>query len=171
MLRSPAFWALSLTAHRILDRLEIEHASHAGRDNGRLPVTFADFAEYVKTSDRHTIAPAISEVVRAGLHRGDKTRARRQWHLSQRQFVSPDVSADQRQGADRRMACDRNRRAGRADRPPGHAKSLGRKIHFASDGKRHWASDGNRTTNTSDGNRTTRKNSTKSPVTETYTTI
>ena len=41
MLRSPAFCVLSLTGRRILDRLEIEHAAHGGRDNGKLPVTFS----------------------------------------------------------------------------------------------------------------------------------
>jgi hypothetical protein len=46
MLRSPAFRVLSLSALRILDRLEIELADHGGRDNGRLPVTFTDLREF-----------------------------------------------------------------------------------------------------------------------------
>lgn len=42
MLRSPAMRAVGLTGRRILDRIEIELANHGGRDNGKLPVTFAD---------------------------------------------------------------------------------------------------------------------------------
>jgi hypothetical protein len=64
MLNSPAMRVLSLSGRRILDRLEIELANHAGRDNGRLPVTFADFEEF--GLDRHAIAPAIREVVALG---------------------------------------------------------------------------------------------------------
>jgi hypothetical protein len=47
-----------------LDRLEIELADHGGKDNGRLPCTFADFERY--GIDRHAIAPAIREVVALG---------------------------------------------------------------------------------------------------------
>ena len=35
MLESPSFRVLSLSAHRIIDRIEIEHAHHGGKDNGR----------------------------------------------------------------------------------------------------------------------------------------
>ncbi len=64
MLRSPAWRALSLSARRILDRVEIELADHGGMDNGKLPVTYDDFARY--GLDRHAIAPAIREVVALG---------------------------------------------------------------------------------------------------------
>jgi hypothetical protein len=64
MLRSPAYRALSLSAHRILARLEIEFANHGGTDNGRLPVTYDDFEQY--GIHRHAIAPAIREVVALG---------------------------------------------------------------------------------------------------------
>ena len=60
MMESPAFRVLSHSAHRILDRLEIELAHHGGNDNGRLPATFDHFAEY--GIDRHSIAPAMREV-------------------------------------------------------------------------------------------------------------
>jgi hypothetical protein len=40
MLESPAYRALSLSAHRALSRIEIELAHHGGKDNGKLPVTF-----------------------------------------------------------------------------------------------------------------------------------
>ena len=65
MLRSPAYRVLSLSGHRILARIEIEHADHGGRDNGKLPVTFADLVAYGIT-DRHSIAHAIHEVCALG---------------------------------------------------------------------------------------------------------
>lgn len=60
MIESPAYRVLSLSAHRVLDRIEIEHGHHAGRDNGKLPVTYNDFVDY--GMDRHSIAPALREV-------------------------------------------------------------------------------------------------------------
>ncbi len=65
MLKSPAFRGLSLTALRILARLEIEHMDHGGRDNGKLAVTYVDFMEYGVRGRRH-IKPAIDELVDAG---------------------------------------------------------------------------------------------------------
>lgn len=65
MLRSPAMRILSLTGHRILNRLEIEHADHGGRDNGRLPVTFADLVQY-GIANRHLIRPGIRELSALG---------------------------------------------------------------------------------------------------------
>lgn len=64
MLRSPAWCVLSLSAHRVLDRIEIELADHGGNGNGKLPVTFDDFVRY--GIDRHAIAPAIRECVALG---------------------------------------------------------------------------------------------------------
>jgi hypothetical protein len=64
MLVSPAYRVLSLAAHRVLDRIEIEHANHGGKDNGRLPVTFDQFVEY--GIHRHAIAPAIRELIALG---------------------------------------------------------------------------------------------------------
>jgi hypothetical protein len=65
MLRSPAFCVLSLTGRRILDRLEIEHAAHGGRDNGKLPVTFADLKKFGITN-RDDIARGIRELCALG---------------------------------------------------------------------------------------------------------
>lgn len=59
LIRSDAFRSLSLSAHRILARIEIEHADHGGKENGKLKVTFADFEEY--GIERKSIAPAIRE--------------------------------------------------------------------------------------------------------------
>src|SRR3974390_246144 len=53
MLRSPAFFVLSLTGRRILDRLEIEWADHGGRDNGKLPLTFADLKKFGMANPNH----------------------------------------------------------------------------------------------------------------------
>jgi hypothetical protein len=64
MLESYAFRALSLSARRVLDRVEIEMARHGGTDNGKLPVTYDDFEAY--GIHRHSIAPAIREAVALG---------------------------------------------------------------------------------------------------------
>ena len=60
MLKSPAWSVLSLSARRVLDRIEIERADHGGNDNGRLPVTYDDFERY--GIHRHSIAAAIREI-------------------------------------------------------------------------------------------------------------
>jgi hypothetical protein len=64
MMESPAFMVLSLSARRILDRLEIEHGHHAGNDNGDLPCTYDHFHDY--GIHRHAIAPGIREAVALG---------------------------------------------------------------------------------------------------------
>jgi hypothetical protein len=64
MMESPAFEVLSLAGHRILARLEIEHAHHGGNDNGKLPVTFDQFVEY--GIHRHSVAPGLREVCALG---------------------------------------------------------------------------------------------------------
>ena len=67
MLESPAWRVLSLSARRVFDRIQIEHAHHGGRENGRLPVTFKDFEEF--GLDRHSIRPAIAELNALGFIR------------------------------------------------------------------------------------------------------
>lgn len=64
MLESPAYRVLSLSARRVLDRLEIEFAAHGGTSNGKLPVTYDDFKGY--GIHRHAIGPAIRELVALG---------------------------------------------------------------------------------------------------------
>jgi hypothetical protein len=73
MLRSPALRVLSLTARRILDRLDLEHVNHGGKDNGRLPVTFADLRRFGMSNPndnargfRELRALGFIEVTRAG---------------------------------------------------------------------------------------------------------
>ena len=60
VIASPAWRILSLSARRVLDRLEIEHADHGGAENGRLIVTFNQFVEF--GIDRHAIGSAIREL-------------------------------------------------------------------------------------------------------------
>ncbi len=64
MLESAAYRVLSLSGRKVLCRLEIEHGRHAGRENGKLPVTYNDFVEY--GIERHSVAPAIREVMALG---------------------------------------------------------------------------------------------------------
>ncbi len=70
LLRSPAHRVLSLAAHKVLARIEIELANHASsavaarEANGRLPVTYDHFEEY--GLHRRSIAPAIRELVALG---------------------------------------------------------------------------------------------------------
>ena len=64
MMASPAYRVLSLSAHRVLDRISVELAHHGGNDNGKLPVTYEHFMEY--GIDRQAIAPAIRELEALG---------------------------------------------------------------------------------------------------------
>jgi hypothetical protein len=64
MLESPAYRTLSLSARRVLDRIEIELAHHGGHDNGKLPITFNQFHEY--GIHRHSIAPGMREAAALG---------------------------------------------------------------------------------------------------------
>ena len=64
MLESPAYRALSASAHKVISRIEIELGHHGGNDNGRLPVTTNDFVEY--GMHRTSVAPAIREAEALG---------------------------------------------------------------------------------------------------------
>jgi hypothetical protein len=64
MLDSPAYRALSQTGHRILARIEIELCRHAGKDNGRLIVTYKDFKRY--GIHHHAIGPGLRELEALG---------------------------------------------------------------------------------------------------------
>ena len=64
MMESPAYRVLSLSAHRVLSRIEIEWAHHGGQDNGQLPVTFDDFVAY--GLHRTAIGPALVELEALG---------------------------------------------------------------------------------------------------------
>jgi hypothetical protein len=64
MLESPAYRVLSLSAHMVVARIEIELGHHGGNDADRLPVTNADFVDY--GVHRAAIAPAIRELEALG---------------------------------------------------------------------------------------------------------
>jgi hypothetical protein len=57
MMESPAFRVLGYSELRAMQRIEIEHMSHGGAENGRLQVTFDQFVEW--GIDRKAIAPAL----------------------------------------------------------------------------------------------------------------
>jgi len=67
MRESPAWRVLSLSARRVLDRLEIEHAHHGGVENGNLPVTTQNFIDY--GVHRNGVAQAIREAEALGFIR------------------------------------------------------------------------------------------------------
>ena len=60
LLASDALGALSLAARRCLDRFLIEHMHHAGKENGRLKVTYDDFAAFGVR--RASVAAALREL-------------------------------------------------------------------------------------------------------------
>jgi hypothetical protein len=64
MLMSPAYRVLSLSAHRVMARIEIELGNHGGNNNGALPVTKQQFIDY--GIDHNSIAPAIRELEALG---------------------------------------------------------------------------------------------------------
>jgi hypothetical protein len=86
MLDSPAYRVLSLSGHRVLTRVQLEFCRHGGSDNGKLIVTFRDFTAY--GIERHSIAPAIAEVVALGFLRiTHKGRAGNASYRSANQFM------------------------------------------------------------------------------------
>ena len=46
MINSPAWQVLSLSARRVLDRIDIEHMRHGGAEDRCLPITYGDFVHY-----------------------------------------------------------------------------------------------------------------------------
>jgi hypothetical protein len=64
VLESPAYRALSRSAHMVISRIEIELAHHGGNDNRRLPVTTEQFVRY--GTHRTSVAPAIREAEALG---------------------------------------------------------------------------------------------------------
>ena len=80
MLQSPGFRALPISARKILDLLEIElHAGHGGNpfEHARgLPLTYDQIAKF--GVDRHSIGPAIRELVALGFVEVVRARLRRE---------------------------------------------------------------------------------------------
>ena len=84
MLDSSAYRVLSLSAHRVISRIEIEHAEHGGCDNGNLPVTKQDFIDYGIHHD--AVAPAIREAEALGFIRMKRGRGGNADHRQPNKF-------------------------------------------------------------------------------------
>jgi hypothetical protein len=84
MLESPAYRVLSVSAHRVISRIEIEHASHGGSENGNLPVTKQNFMDYGMND--HAIAPAIREAEALGFIRMKRGRGGNAEHRQPNRF-------------------------------------------------------------------------------------
>ena len=67
MLESPAYRALSRAGHQLLARLMVEHCDHAGKENGRLAVSWDAFQ--AAGLHRSTMAQTLDEVTRLGFVR------------------------------------------------------------------------------------------------------
>lgn len=64
MLESEAWRGLSNAARHVIYRIAIEHMHHGGQENGRLPVTYADFVAY--GVPKNMVAGAIREATELG---------------------------------------------------------------------------------------------------------
>lgn len=64
MMKSAAYRALSPAARKVLDRIHVEHLEHAGKENGRLKVTYRDLKKAGVQQRR--IPGAIDEVEALG---------------------------------------------------------------------------------------------------------
>jgi hypothetical protein len=90
MLESPAMRVLTLAERRALDRIEIEHAHHGGADNGKLPITYADFEHFglhpnaIAPSLRALVALGFIEVTRKGYGGAVEVRAPSLYRLTYR---------------------------------------------------------------------------------------
>ena len=114
MLRSPAWRALSLSARRMLDRLEIEMADHGGTDNGKLPTTYDDFHRY--GIYRHAIGPAIREAVALGFLKVTEPGRAGNAEWRKPNLFPPHLPQHRQRWTDKRMAEDRNRRTSASSR-------------------------------------------------------
>ena len=98
MMESPAFRVLSLSAHCVLDRIEIEQAHHGGHDNGALCVTYLNFVEYGNRPTRD--CACVARVGGAGFP-PHHTWPWRQRGISRGQQIYLDVSTHQNSAADK----------------------------------------------------------------------
>jgi DNA-binding transcriptional MocR family regulator len=73
-----------VSAHRVISRIEIEHASHGGSANGNLPVTKQNFMDYGIHHD--AVAPAIREAEALGFIRMKRGRGGNAEHRQPNRF-------------------------------------------------------------------------------------
>lgn len=74
MIKSPAWRALSREALHVLGRIEVEHLSHGGKENGILVVTYSDFEGY-GVGHYRSIAQGIREAEALGFLQIKRGRA------------------------------------------------------------------------------------------------
>jgi hypothetical protein len=65
MLESGSMRSLSVNGMRVFHRIQLEHMSHGGLENGRLKVTWLDFEKFGVS--RRLIKKSIDETIAAGL--------------------------------------------------------------------------------------------------------
>jgi hypothetical protein len=149
MLESPAYRALSHSAHRLLARLEIELAHHGGQQNGRLPLTYEQMVEY--GIHRHAIAPAIREAAALGFlevtERGRAANAESpsKYRLTYRHVGRANATDEWRQiktDDEAAMIAKGARRTGSSSAPAQvHRKAsrISSRKHFPGDGSRQFS--------------------------------
>jgi hypothetical protein len=99
MMRSEAWRDMSINARRMLDRLEIEHMSHGGYENGNLVVTYDQFV--AGGIRREAIYKTIAELERLGwieVTRGGHRGFARSWPhrlrlTDRRTRIKPEIGA------------------------------------------------------------------------------
>jgi hypothetical protein len=90
MLESPAMRVLTLAERRALDRIEIEYAHHGGADNGKLPISYANFERFglhpnvIAPSLRALAALGFIEITRKGYGGAAEVRAPSWYRLTYR---------------------------------------------------------------------------------------
>jgi hypothetical protein len=153
MQKSAAYRVLSLSARKILDRLEIELARHGFKpeENGRLPCTYGHFVEY--GVERKAIAPAIRELVALGFV--EVTRKGSAGNADHRQATlflltyRPSGSDVVTKNSWRRIKsieeAEAVAKAARERQGDARSRDFGRRGGLASQAKKQNASSGNRT--------------------------
>jgi len=69
LLESYSWRVLTVEARKVLDRIELEHLRHGGKENGSLIVSYSAFYEYGMPKYSRAIARAIQEAEALGLLR------------------------------------------------------------------------------------------------------
>ena len=153
MQESPAYRALSLSARKVLDRLEIEFERHGRKseENGALPCTYGHLVEY--GVNRNMIAPAIRELIALGFvqitRKGSAGNAEYReatlFLLTYRPFGSPKYIANGWRRIKTIEEAEAIADAARCRSADPRAREFGRKGGLASQAKKQNPSHGNRT--------------------------
>jgi hypothetical protein len=157
MMESPAWAALPLASRRVIDRLMVEHMSHAGTENGNLKVSYDQFADFglrraslpeaIKVAVELGFIDIVSEGIvsygaarrpaaygLAWLHRADRTPPSQRWkafkHVAQAEAVVTSVHEASKAPSARKAERKGAHRASLATAPLG-ARSLGARRRLA----------------------------------------